>query len=248
MWFKDNFGEPIFREPGVYHIKLPYLVDLKRETYVETEITIKVRTPEGDDRHVYEILKRDPALAAALLSAVSVPKKELLPKIEDLIKRFPRSSYEGLARFAKARFHLQSNGFADRPHVGRVPRAFAADELEHILGNSQGGAYTPNVLIAWAMAAPLEYEWNVDDSRFSEEYPDSLEWLERFAQLLAITNSSSARASKARKLVEDLSGRKWPPAQGEAERTFIAEVWTTWRKDSGPALKKRAATGEGVEH
>lgn len=216
----------LFPEPGEYWLKCSYCKD------IEKQLEVRVREPQGADRAIYEVLRKNPQLAAALLEGVRPPEEALVPKLEAIVELFPESSYAGYARFALARFHLKGNGFPleHPPNVTRVALAKAATQLEQIYPDPRiAGAYYPNAMIAMKAADLRFYEINMIAGRLVDNSRDSVEYLELFAMILGSDEPQD------RKLVEVIAGREYPTDNDPTERQratarYRAEVWTNFRK------------------
>lgn len=168
--------EPLFIQPGLYRLKCRYL-------NLEKEIEVEVRALQGDDRAVYEVLRREWPLLLVLLSGRGWPDPKYVPKLQALLELYPDSSYASYLHFALARFYLRGNGFAV-PRVGGVDLARSADHLEKIVKHPAPGAFLPNAYIAFRMADPYQYERDQMAGRLWDKHPDALEWLEVVAMRL----------------------------------------------------------------
>lgn len=243
--WRDNRGErlpidrgnPIFAEPGIYVIKCGYCVDNKENKFIEQTLKIHVRIPEGQDKDVYELLKNDQQLASALMRPVDVPAKEAVPKLKDIVDKFPKSSYVPYARFALARAYLHGLGLDTTS--SRVRRAHSGDELEAVIKQHYNEEikkvvpnnfpYRPNALILLSKIDPNE-KWS-SRTCLHREYPDSMEWIEEFAPLLP------SRDLHGRYEAEVLVG-KFPsddrilPVIGEESpiTKFMYDKWRSFRK------------------
>jgi hypothetical protein len=239
-------GVPIFDQPGTYLVKCKYLVSVKRlkgpepagveEKYIEQVLEVKVAAPEGPDKAVYDLLKKDQQLASALMRPVDAPAKEAVPKLKEIIEKFPKSSYAPYARFALARAYLNGLGL-DTPS-SRVRRALTGDELEAVTKHHYDAEakriipntfpYRPNALVLLSQLDATE-AWFAR-SYLHKEHPDSLEWIEEFASLL-----SSSGTHRGRYEAEQLVGR-FPPedpilSPDDAKtRAFIDDKWRSFRK------------------
>jgi acyl-CoA thioesterase-1 len=103
-------GVAVFPEPGKYRIRFTYSVNNRLGDERREEVTVDVPEPTGDDAAVYRLLRRDRALAAAVMSSVSSPTVEQVVGLQSILSRYPSSSYAPYAKFALARSHLQGIG------------------------------------------------------------------------------------------------------------------------------------------
>jgi hypothetical protein len=164
-------GCPLTPEPGDYTIKCSFDIDVKKKTLVEKTLDIEVRKPKtADDAAVYDMLKKDPALAGAIMQSVGAPDKDTVAKLEQLLVHHKRSTYADYARFAVARYGVRSKDeqlYAD-----------AVKELKSLAGRDF--AYRPNAIIALIKTGPQD----LDDLKalMNREYFDSIEWLEFVAK------------------------------------------------------------------
>lgn len=224
-----NKGEAIFTEPGVYWIKCEYLVDGLQHPYVEHSIPVKVRRPEGQDKAVYELLKNDQALASALMRDIDAPASEVVPRLKEIIERFPDSSYVPYARFALARAYMAGIGLNTTSR--RVARAIIADELDAIIKHRYDPEkklvlpdtfpFRPNALVVLSSIDPLEGE--VARGYLHTQHPDSLEWLEEFAALLMA-------GDQRRRFQAELLVGEYPKGSSEEVMQFQNNVWRLFRK------------------
>jgi hypothetical protein len=76
---------------------------------------VEVKEPQGDDKKVWELLQKDEQLAGALMCPVDAPSDDVRPKLIQLLKDYPKSSYAPYARFALARHYFNGTGFQPPP-------------------------------------------------------------------------------------------------------------------------------------
>jgi hypothetical protein len=108
-------GIAIFSKPGIYVIKGFYLIDGQKEKWIEAITEVEVKEPQGDDKKVWELLQKDEQLAGALMCPVDAPSDDVRPKLIQLLKDYPKSSYAPYARFALARHYFNGTGFQPPP-------------------------------------------------------------------------------------------------------------------------------------
>lgn len=203
---------PVFDELGLYRIKCQY-------QKLEKEIQIEIREPRGDDRSVYEVLRKNGPLATVMLSGLDVPEPALVPKLKALLELFPDSSYTSYVRFALARSYLRGNGIDETSFEKastRVDRALAIDLLIPVFTNRTPSALFPNILIATRAADPRFYEVNRVALELWYKHPDALEWLEVVAGRLTPEEWPQYRKGKfgvSEKLPLEEFLRRMQPAQ-----------------------------------
>lgn len=197
--------KPVFTEPGKYLLKCRYLVDPKKEAYVEGTVEIVVHNLEGPDKLAFRIVEQNPALVAVLLNPVDAPPKEFVDQLKEIVDKYPESSYGLNARFALARWHIQEAN--TKPAGVRVARAFAGDQLERIMYEDPHGGtpapaerplvprvgfpYQPFVLLA---VKNVDFIQNQNaDVLLKRDYSDALEWLEQVAGTLATNEWAALR-------------------------------------------------------
>ncbi len=222
-----NHGKSIFPEPGNYSVKCAYLFEGVR---LEQTIQIDVRAPKDENESVFQLLQKDPLLASALMCPLDVPQEALIPKLKDIIERFPKSSYTDYARFALARGYWGGSGVY--PFSRRVAAALAADQLEKVVANLRwepklkklvpnSFAYLPDALVLFKWAEPAARMGVL--RKLDREFPDAIVWLEEVA------SSLGSGEPEKRQLVELILNRKIPDDPAEV-RAFIIEGWRSYRK------------------
>lgn len=234
--FPEGSCEPLFPEPGLYSLKFRYLLDAKTYTYKEAAIAINVAVPRGDEKVVFDLLKTDAKLATTLMQSVDTPDKTVVPKLKNIVERYPETSYAAYARFALARGYLK--GIEVSPFSERVAFAFAADQLEKVIQDRYNAgqkkvvpsdfAYLPDTLMLMKLVEP-QAKKNIL-LRLHREFSDDLGWLEEFASLLTA-------ADQRREDREFLLKRQYPPDPQEAA-AMKAEEWVKFRKQA-PVPRKR---------
>lgn len=212
---------PIFLVPGEYSIRVRYLIDVEKRAYKEDSIKVQVGAAKGEDADAHDLIEKDLELATVLLRPGFPRDKHLVPRIKQLVERYPKSSYAHYGRLAVALAYRKGIGYG--PPSYRVGQALAADELERVM--YKRFAYQPAALVHLAEADPV-YAASVR-SRLHREHTDALEWLEGFAALLGPPGRNA----------EGLVGRKFPK-DTKAAVAAVAEEWQAFRKQA-PAPRKR---------
>jgi hypothetical protein len=195
----DEFVTPA---SGRYQLKVVYLMGVdKNQQPVELEsvLTFDVVVPKGPDKKVAELLAKDATLASAVADSVEPPDPELVPKLLELLKLYPKkkerlqpifpnqppmfaehddygpSSYALYAHFALARYYRKGKEYAARP---RVSFALAAEQLERVKGHAF--AYLPNALVFGAQCGYFDDEIKklvLDHYADTAEFLDKDQWL-----------------------------------------------------------------------
>jgi hypothetical protein len=174
-------GVPLCPKAGEFQFKCKTLLlsrgkgrNTGEDVIAEALAKVAVRQPEGDDKAVCEMLEQNPRLASALMSPVHFPQRELVPELQRLLDKYPRSSFADYARFAVARANLSGN-FDSQNWEKRRDEAIAM--LEKLAPNPFG--YQSYVLVALHgqyLKTDREKALVIRD-RLVKEYPDALEWL-----------------------------------------------------------------------
>ncbi|MCI0380542.1 MAG: hypothetical protein L0215_23390 [Gemmataceae bacterium] len=180
-----------FSVPGSYSLKCGWLLDTDKEKHIDELVEVKVQEPEGADKLVYELLKKDAVLAAELLQCnLDRPKDGTYAKVKKLIQDVPMSSYTPYFRFTLARCYLTTK----IPEISsaRVAEALAADELEktaELRYDQDAKEFYPDDFPfrphALAILANLG-DRNRANYLFylHRDHKDSLQWINEFARLL----------------------------------------------------------------
>jgi hypothetical protein len=211
-------------------------VDRKRNKFIEKVLKINVRVPEGQDKAVYELLKKDRQLASALMRPVDAPAKETVPKLKEIIEKFPQSSYIPYARFALARAYLHGIGLETAS--SRMRRALAGDELAAVIKDYYDARakqvlpdnfpYRPNALVL--LSKIDANETFSARSRLHRQHPDSLGWIEGFDSLLLSSGDHQGRY-EAELIVGKFPPDDAIPSPGNTKMTeFIDSKWRDFRK------------------
>lgn len=95
--------------PIQYPAKHPLRYDPSR--FLRAQITIEVQRPKGDDEMAFMYLRDHPDTVYAMLSTIGEPHARIVPRLEQLVKQFPKSTYADYARWALARKQLRGTGF-----------------------------------------------------------------------------------------------------------------------------------------
>jgi hypothetical protein len=171
-------GSPLFTKPGRYTLTFRYM-----SKDISTTLHLQVHEPQGADKAVADLLKDDAELADALMSPVSFVPESVFPKLQDLLKRYPKTSYTEYARFALARAYRSVSAIPSE----RVKVAMEADELDKIRPeNYQQVAQrtTPNRFPYIVFVQIRKGEQGPNSWPFLDKhYTDALEWLEEYYQL-----------------------------------------------------------------
>src|SRR5262249_24329431 len=147
------------------------LVDVDTKKTIEQILDFEVREPKTpDDAAVFEILKKDPELAGAIMKPVDAPDEKVVEKLDRLLADHPRSTYADYARFRVARHCIRSKKDEDQ--------TWAVKHLRRLV--DRDFAYRPNAIIALMKTGPDDYEELKD--LMNREYFDSIEWLEFVAK------------------------------------------------------------------
>jgi hypothetical protein len=146
--------------------------------------TLRAAEPAGVDAPVYQLLKENPALPAALMSRftsrIQVDDKHVRQALEHLILRFPTSSYTPYARLALARIYV--GGLSGMSRTTEDAKLAAQSLLEPI--EDIDWPYAPTALL-WQESLAQSNESRARIRRKLEtRYWDSLELQADEAELL----------------------------------------------------------------
>lgn len=179
---KPELAVSPFPRPGTYTFQCSYLVGVRpgdmaagRDISVVGSVEVEVGTPRGPDAAVYDLLQEDGRLVSALIGATRPPEQEVVPKLEALLKLYPKSSYAPYVHYALARYHFHQGGPERRVH-----RARAATHLEAVL--HRPFAYRPTAAILMRAADPAATDRV--KNLLNKEHPDAIEWLNVVAREL----------------------------------------------------------------
>lgn len=169
--------KPLFPEAGTYQIECRMPPNLlgggtKETDTVRVPAKITVREPQGDDKVIYEMLKKDVELASNLLWPVNVPASNQLHKLLALIQAYPKSSYTPYAKFALARYYYARK---DRKEDAEQAIRILRDLLEPERPDFPFEPYAIAALIELDPASHAEFIPLMD-----QEYCDAVEWLDEF--------------------------------------------------------------------
>lgn len=103
-YFMDEKIVPLFPIPGEYRITW-----LGRNAPTR-HVVVNVSQPQGADRAVFDFLRQDSLLAAAMMHPAEIPDSETVTQLEALVHQHPQSSYSNYALLALARGRLRGCG------------------------------------------------------------------------------------------------------------------------------------------
>lgn len=114
-WFLEDAIEVFFPEAGDFVLKYGWepgstSADEYHPFNKEAIIRIKVSAPTGQDKVVFDMLKKNRRLVAALLDPIFEPHPLAVADIKDIVQRYPSTIYAKYARFALARIFLKGTG------------------------------------------------------------------------------------------------------------------------------------------
>lgn len=132
--FLEYRGEALFPSVGVYTLLCRYQVDPPARRYLESSLTVPVEAAEGSDQTVLELINADPQLAAAMMSPVNVPSSNVVPRLLEIVQRYPDSSYADYAHFSLGRGHIRGIGFLIK---NQQSEAKLTAKLAQLMGGSE---------------------------------------------------------------------------------------------------------------
>jgi hypothetical protein len=96
----------LFAAPGKYVIRL------YEKNVLDDFATIEIAAWDPADAHVGKQIAGDAELAEAMLSPILDVRDEMRPKLEEIVRARPKSTYANYARLAIARSYLYGDGFS----------------------------------------------------------------------------------------------------------------------------------------
>jgi hypothetical protein len=169
-------------------------------------VTVVVNEPQGDDRIICDLIREDRHLADAIISPVHVPDPETVETLEDILRRFPSSSYADYARFALARAQVMGVGLWMKTDEDRM-----AERTNGLLRGIPGpqltrafrDAFFPGTELrgkrAQAVTGVIESQSEPEEQRQAA-----------LAKLLALCRVTKDDRIAAARLLEDIRGRDFP--------------------------------------
>jgi len=183
--------------PGQHKLVLKYRAGYDQSgaaTEVKAEMPFVISEPRGPDKKVAEVLAKDAKLAACIWHSWEPPAPELVPKLQDLLKFYPKrkelsglttangapelvereicedSSYAHYIHFALARHYLDRS---DKQAWAVEGRTRAASELDHVV--DRAFAYQPNALtLGLRQSSPPPFAPSIPRSAWAQSRFDQM--------------------------------------------------------------------------
>ena len=124
-----------------------YVSRVKVYDYKSPPILIQIYEPKGNDYEIYRMLLEDKKLAGAMLCPSAVPHPDTIPKIKEIIRRFPKSSYTDYAHYALGRRIFKGDLDTTSHPLKKLPYKQRMEAIAHLKKiNFKRFAYAPLAL------------------------------------------------------------------------------------------------------
>lgn len=181
-WERDVSASPLFPKAGTYSVHVGYYNNPRvSKTKIDGYANIVVGEPKGDDVTISQKLNTNLQLASIMLSPIIWPNsgdsysipEEVMRDVQEIVERYPKSSYADYARFALARSHVK--GFTNAANALQANKALALAQLEKI--NTKSFPYGPEVLVFMKRIVSFPQKPEDVHARLVVEFPDAHERL-----------------------------------------------------------------------